>query len=547
MGIIKDFFVYKQPKIENSNVITENETEIKYDSRKKVKYEKKTVSNNVNSNLTVIKELFSVPKNNDVIIKEFTIKGDTKCFAIFYDGMVDSVAIDDYIIKSMLELPYVEDSEVLPLSREIRDKFIVHAQVTMTDSVETVAEDVNFGACAVFVDGVNQAFVLDVRNWEHRSITKPENEQSIYGPQEAFGEMLRTNTILIRKILKTEKLIAEQVKIGNVSKTRGVLLYLSDVANSELVDNVKRRIDAISVDYIISIEEVSHLVEDRSYIPTTQTLLTERPDRAARALTEGRAVLLLNGSPRAIVFPTNFYELTHAVSDAYLRAPFANMSRIVRYLGMAISMLLPGLYLAITLFHQEMLPTYLLYAISAARTNVPFPSVIELLLMDFSFEMIREAGIRMPGPLGQTLGIVGGLILGQSAVSAKIVSPIMIVIIALTGIGSFATSDYSLSWSFRILRLIYIILGATAGFFGIAVGIFAHICYLSSIRCFGVPFLSPFPGSKNGGVFSALFVRPIWKREYRPAYLSTKNQKQESEISRKWKQNVSRETKRGGK
>lgn len=535
LSVLKKIFVYdasdkyEAPTLDNTNY------NIQYDSRNIVNQKTIKVSKNINENLNNIKELFSVPKNNDVIIKQFSIRGDRKCFLFFYEGMVNVEIIDNFVIKSLAELPYIRNDDPESLAREIRDKFIVHAQVNLTESIDTVAEEVNFGGCGLFIDGVNQAFTLDVRMWEHRGITKPENEQSIYGPQEAFAEMLRTNTILIRKILKTEKLIAEAVKIGEVSKTRGVILYISDIANDKLVNEVRKRLNSISLDYVISIEEVEQLVENSGLFAATQTLSTERPDRTARALAEGRVVLLLNGSPRALVFPTNAYELTHAASDAYLRAPFANMSRIVRFLGMFVSVLLPALYLAITLFHQEMLPTYLLYAISAARANVPFPSVVELLLMDFSFEMIREAGIRMPGPVGQTLGIVGGLILGQSAVSAKIVSPIMIVIIAITGIGSFATADYSLSWTFRVLRLIFIGLAAFSGFFGIGIGIFIYTAYIASLNNFGIPFLSPFPGSDSKSFFSALFVKRIWKREQRPSFLSVKRTAQEPQISRKWK------------
>ena len=386
----------------------------------------------------------------------------------------------------------------------------------------------------MFIDGLNQCFHMDVKKWEHRAINKPETEQSIYGPQEAFNEMVRTNTILIRKILKTEKLIAEGIKIGEISKTRGVLLYIEGIANENLVKEVRKRLNSITVDFIISTEEVAQFIENTGYSLFSQTMSSERPDRTARALADGRVAYIMNGSPRALIFPTNFYELTHAPSDAYIKAPYANMTRIIRIAGMFVSVLLPALYLAITLFHQEMLPTYLLYAISAARVNVPFPSVLELLLMDLSFELIREAGLRMPGTIGQTLGIVGGLILGQSAVSAKIVSPIMIVVIAITGIGSFSTPDYSLSWTFRILRLVFILLAAVAGFFGIAVGIFICGCYLASVYNFGVPFLAPFPGTDNKGYFSALFVKKIWKREKRPSFLYTKKKEQEPKISRGW-------------
>lgn len=535
LSFIKKIFVYNASDKYNSESIATENNDIQYDSRNAVKQERITVSSDISENYNIIAERFNVPTNNDVVIKRFSIKGDRKCFLVFYEGMIDTVVVNDYVIRSLMEEPYIEDIEPKSLAREISERFIVHAQVNMTDLIDTVAEEVNFGGCALFIDGLNQALTLDVRKWEHRGIDKPENEQSIYGPQEAFAEMLRTNTILIRKILKTEKLIAEGVKVGDVSKTRGVMLYIDDIANKELVNEVRNRLNGISADYIISIEEISQFIEENSYIFTTQTLSTERPDRAARAIAEGRVVFMLNGSPRALIFPANIYELTHAASDSYLRAPYANMSRVIRLAGMFVSLLLPALYLAITLYHQEMLPTYLLYAISAARANVPFPSVIELLLMDFSFEMIREAGIRMPGPIGQTLGIVGGLILGQSAVSAKIVSPIMIVIIAITGIGSFATVDYSLSWSFRVLRLMFILLAAFSGFFGIAIGIFIYLVYIASVKSFGVPFLSPLPGSDNGGYFSAIFVKQIWKRERRPSYLYTEKSEQEPQISRKWK------------
>lgn len=534
--ILKSIFVYDNREDISSHALEQDAPIVKIDNRDKQEDKpKQRVSDKINENYDIIADRFSVPKNNDVVIKRFEIKGDIKCFLIFYDGMSDSVAIDDYVIKGLLELPYISGFDPVSLSTVIRDKFIIHSQVEVSDDIDKIIDDINFGSCGVFIDGVNQGYSIDVRNWGHRSIDKPDNEQSIYGPQEAFAEMLRNNTALIRKTIKSEKLIAEGVKLGTVSKTRGVLLYISDIANEDIINEVKMRLDGITMDYVIAIEEIAQMLSLSSYTGASQLLSTERPDRAARALTEGRVVLLLNGSPRALVFPTTFYELTHAASDSYLQAPFANMTRVVRMLGMLISVLLPGLYLAITLFHQEMLPTYLLYSISAASANVPFPSLVELLLMDFSFEIIREAGIRMPGPIGQTLGIVGGLILGQSAVSAKIVSPIMIVVIAITGIGSFATSDYSLSWSFRILRLAFILLAAISGFLGIAVGIFVYMTYLSTLYSFGVPYMSPFPGTDNEGFFSALFVKQIWKRENRPSYLGVKRKEQEPEISRKWK------------
>ncbi len=532
--VIKKFVLYSPNGNDDTMLLQEENLNIEYDSRENDTQCDVKVSDSIDENLRIISQRFNVPKNNDVVIRIFNIRGDIKCFIIYYEGMSDTTVIDNFIIKGLIELPYIKDMAVESLAREISEGLLLHSQVKMTDSIDSLSEEVNFGCCGLFVDGLNQCFHMDVKKWEHRSITRPENEQSVYGPQEAFNEMLRTNTILIRKILKTEKLIAEAVKIGEISKTSGVLLYIDGIANEKLIYQVKKRLSSISVDVIYSTEEVSQFIENSSYSLFSQTVSSERPDRVARALADGRVAYIMNGSPRAIIFPSTFYELTHAASDAYIKAPYANMTRVIRYIGMFVSVLLPALYLAITLFHQEMLPTYLLYAISAARVNVPFPSVLELLLMDLSFELIREAGLRMPGAVGQTLGIVGGLILGQSAVSAKIVSPIMIVVIAITGIGSFSTSDYSLSWTFRILRIVFILLASVAGFFGIAVGLFIAGCYLMSLYNFGVPFMSPLPGTDNSAYYGALLVKKIWKRETRPEYLDTLKRKREPKISRGW-------------
>lgn len=534
---IKDYLLFNPKAAEDEFDLKSGRNPTEYDVRTEntETTENDKVFNNIEQNLSYVKARFTYPINNDIVIREIIMKEGRKAFVVFIDGMVSTDMVDLAVIKTLLEIPYFSDDEIYKAESEIIYKFIAHSQASSTESMDTVFEEVNFGSCVVFVDGFEKAFVIDVRDWGHRSIDKPENEQSIYGPQEAFAEMLRNNTALVRKIIKNEKLIAEGIKIGKKSKTRGVMLYISDIANPNLVKEVRKRLNGINMDYVISIEEVSMMMEEGTYSITTHFLETERPDRVARALTEGRVAFMLNGSPHVLIMPTNIFELTHAVSDDYLRVPYANMARIIRAIAILFSTLLPALYLAITLFHQEIIPTYLLYSISAARENVPFPSLVELLLMDLSFEMIREAGLRMPGPIGSTLGIVGGLILGQAAVSAKIVSPIMIIIIAITGIGSFATADYSLSWSFRVLRLIFIILAATLGFYGIAIGIFVYALVLGAQKSFGTPFLSPIPKIKNRSMINAVFVNPMWKRERRPDFLYTKNDKEEPKISRSWK------------
>lgn len=534
-SILKRMFTFQQPATDDDFMLENQTQDVKYDIRKEQRdFPPATVDAELDVNFNYIKKRFDYPKNNDFIMRKITLKGNRRCFLIFFDGMVSTDAVNLGILKPLLELPLISEQEITDAPEQIIERFVAHSQAMATKDMEKIIDDVNFGSCGLFVDGIATGFSLDVRNWGHRSIDKPKNEQSIYGPQEAFAEMLRNNSALVRKILKTEKLICEGTKIGKVSKTRGVIMYISDIANPDLVDEVRRRIDGITMDYVISTEEVSLMLEDKTFMLTSQILATERPDRVARALAEGRVALILNGSPRALIFPTNAFELTHTASDAYLRVPFANMTRLIRLIAMLLSVLLPGLYIAITLFHQELIPTYLLFAISAARENVPFSTVTEFLLMDFAFEMIREAGIRMPGPIGSTLGIVGGLILGQAAVSAKIVSPLMIIVIAITGIGSFATTDYSLSWSYRLLKLVFVLLATISGLYGIAIGIFMYAVFLGAQKSFGVPFLSLFAKSGKTNLGNSIFVTPLWKKEKRPAFLVPQEEDQEPKISRKW-------------
>ena len=484
--ILSDFF-----KDSRTFRVFPNKKAVDYDIRDEKKEEKHYVSDNIEENLSYIKKVFSYPVNNDIVIRELVLKGEKQAFLVFIDGMVMGNSVDTSLIQTLQKLPFIENEEFEDDSADIMERFISNSQAQAVLDFDSICEEINFGSCAVFVDGYKRAFIFDVRGWEHRTITRPQNEQSIYGPQEAFSEMLRTNTALIRKIIKTEKLIAEGIKVGNTSKTRGVLLYINDIANEQIVNEVKYRIKSISVDYIIAIEEVAQLIEEKPLTLTSQMLLTERPDRAAKALTQGRCVFLLSGSPRAIILPTNAFELTNVVSDDYLRTPFSNMSSVIRLFAMFVTILLPGLYLAITLHHQEIIPTYLLYSISASRENVPFPSIIELLLMDLAFEMIREAGIRMPSPIGSTLGIVGGLILGQAAVSANLASSVLLIIVALSGLGNFCIPDYSTQIAASYARLAFVIAAWMSGLLGVCCALVAMVCYIASVKSCGVPFLAP--------------------------------------------------------
>lgn len=533
-NMIKQLMMFSVPKGTDNVILTDNNT-----ADTENESSDREVSPYLDENLKYIKKRFCVPENSDIVIREIRIgrkENSKRAFVLFIDGMVSSQIINQFVIQPLIELGHMDENIQNITADDIYEMFIWHGQVNKNSHMQPIIDEVNFGGCGVFADGISCGFSLDIKGWDSRGIDKPDFEQSIYGPQEAFAESLRSNTALVRKTLKSEKLICEMHKVGRVSKTATVIMYIKDLANDELVNEVRRRVSGVEMDYIISVEELSLMIEDKTFMITSQILATERPDRVSRALSEGRAAIIMNGSPRALILPTNSFELTHAASDAYMRLPYANMSRLVRFLAMFISIFLPALYLAVTLFHQEMIPTYLLYSISASRENVPFPSIMEMFLMEISFEIIREASIRAPGPIGSTLGIVGGLILGQAAVSARIVSPIMIIVVAVTGIGSFATTDYSLGWTYRILRVIFIILAGMGGFFGIALGIFVYSVLLAAHNSFGVPFLAPLCETEQRGTFrGSLFVKPIWKNEKRPKFLHPKQEYQEPFFSRKWK------------
>lgn len=496
------------------------------------------INKDLKVSLEYMKKIYSIPLNGDIMLREFDIVIGEKpysAFIIFYDGLTDRMVINTNILQPLMLLSNLEiKSDEKNIGKYIMKHLLPQNQVKYAENYEEVINEVNFGGCGLFVDGLDKAFACDVKGWEHRGVERPNNELVLRGPQEGFNEVLRVNTALIRKILKDEDLIAEDISVGERSKTPCSMMYIKDIANDELVQEVRRRLKSIKVDYMLDTGQLEQLIEDKTTSPAPLIVDTERPDRVASMLSEGKVAVVLNGSPFVLVVPTTLPDLFHSAEDNYVRFPYANFLRIIRLLGVIMALLLPGLYISITYFHHEMIPTDLLFALEASREKVPFPSLVELLLMELAFELIREAGIRIPGPIGPTLGIIGALILGQAAVAANIVSPILIIIVAVTGIGSFAIPSFSLAFSFRIARFVYIILGTLAGFLGITLGIFLHMLWMAQSRSFGVPFLSPFAPRTADSMGEELIRKPVWKQEYRADFLNTKDSRKQKRVSRGW-------------
>ncbi len=534
---IRDNFEIKRPvphEMQNRGV---NEY-IKNNIADKGTYTYKTgnVSPKLQENLEFVRDAFELPKNFDLVLREFEVRtGDTTvdAFLIFYDGLVNA----DYINRDILNPLMVCGTDRAAENGDIEDlvyrRMIAQAPNDKQTEMQKIIEMVEFGNCAVFVDGCSSAFVADVKGWSGRDVGKPITEATLSGPQEAFNEKIMTNIGLVRKILKDANLIAEKISIGSKSKTPCALMYINGITNESLVGEVRRRLREIDVEYVFSSADVEMLIEDSAVFPLPQVLKTERPDRAAAQLADGKVVVIVQGSPFVLVLPATAADLVEASEDNYVRVIEANFMRIVRIIGIALALLLPGVFTGTALYHHESIPTDLLLAIEASREKMPFPIVLELVIMIVAFELIKEASVRVPDPIGSTLGIVGGLILGQSAVEANIASPLLIIIVSISALGSFAAPTLALSRAVSVLQFVFVALGAAAGFLGLALGIFAAAVYLASSEALGVPYLSPITPKIGGG--GAPFIKPMWKRELRPRDLRPQQEKKQPHISRKWK------------
>ena len=493
------------------------------------------ITKSLEDNLKRMQYFLHYPDNSDVKIRTFDTRIDNENYPsalIFYDGLVDSDLINNYILRQLMK--NTENTSGSDLKECILDNVLAQNQVETEEVFDKTIDKTLIGNCVLFIDTLDVAFICDTKKLPVRSISKSENEMSTRGPCESFVESLRQNTGLVRKYVKDENLIFEDIPIGRNAQTACSIAYISNIANDSIVGEVKRRISSIDVDYILDVGQLEQLIEDKTYMTSPLILSTERPDKVAEHLFEGRVAILLAGSPNALIVPAVLVDFMHTAEDAYTRFPYSILLRFFRFPAALISVLLPGIYIAIVTFHQEMLPTDLLFSIAATREKVPFPLLVELLIMEMAFEIIREASLRTPTPMGPTLGIVGTLILGQAIVSANVVSPILVIIVALTGISSFAVANFSLNLTFRILRFVYIFLGAIAGFFGISIGLLVHACVLSTATSFGVPYLSPYMPLSSSFFSTDLSNVPIWKQEERPTFLKPKKERRQPKISRKW-------------
>jgi spore germination protein KA len=491
-------------------------------------------------------------KSPDVILRRLVIwtSPELEALLFYIEGLTSRDVVNMMALRSVMLAERTPALDAGRLDREniatvVSTHLMPSGQIAVASSMEMAMERVLSGEGALFVEGSRECVLFEAKGWEHRGIEEPATEKVVRGPREGFGELLRANTALIRRRLKTPDLRLDATVVGVRSKTDIVVAYVEHLTNPDLVQMVKKRIDAISVDILTDSGVLEELIEDHTYSPFPQVQYTERPDRFAAALSEGLVGILVDGSPMALMVPANLASFFQSSEDYYERFPFGGPLRALRYLAGVIALIFPALYVAVATFHQEMIPTKLALAIAGSHVPVPFPSLVEALLMEVALELIREAAIRMPDPISQSLGFVGALLLGDAAVSAGLVSPIMVIVVAVTGLSSLIIPHYPTGLAIRLLRFPLLFLSASLGLFGLIAGLIAIALHLGGLTSFGVPYLEPMMKPKEL-VRDVIWRSPEYLFQERPEYPSPLDRIRQKPFMRTWIPEVAEKARRAG-
>lgn len=459
----------------------------------------------------------------DVVFRPCELGGDRlPAFLLFLDNMVEKEYVVDATEALMIRLRH----EPMPepdagLADFLEKRALPNHQVVRHGTLGEVVHAVLAGDTVLLVDGLTTAMALATRGWEHRRPEEPAAEPVVRGPKEGFTETLMVNIALVRRRLQDERLRVEITYLGARSRTAVAVAYMAGLAMPELVAEVRSRLCRIQIDGVLESGYLEEMIEDHPFSPFPLIKMTERPDVVAGSILEGRVALLTDGTPHAMVVPATLAAQMQAAEDYYERWPMAIFVRTLRFLYFGIALLGPSTYIAITTFHHEMLPTNLLINLMAAREGVPFPALVEALMMELTLEVLREAGVRLPKPVGQAISIVGALVIGESAVRAGLVSPVMVIVVSVTAISSFVIPIYPLSFSVRLLRFTIMLLAGTLGFYGIIIGLIALGIHLASLRSFGVPYLSPVMPPDASDMHDLVIRAPWWMMRRRPRSVKT--------------------------
>lgn len=448
---------------------------------------------------------------DDLAIRRVTLGGGVPVLVAAIDGLVADVKLNHFVLTPLLaegrRRPSASAAEV---ARWLRDYGLPAGRVTRVRTMDQVLEQLLRGSAVVHVDGATEALAVNVRTDEHRSAEEPATETVIRGPREGFVEVLRYNTLAIRRRLATPRLRIEELSAGGTSRTRVGILYVAGRADPGTVAEVRRRLAGFPGEIVASAQSIAALLEERTWSVFPQLRATERPDVCVAALSEGRVVILTDGDPFALIVPATFWDLLHSPDDYYQRWPFGTALRTIRLIAVLLMVGVLPAYVATVTFHQELMPTEFLLVLAASREGLPLPTLFEALLLNFAFDLIREASIRMPQPIGGALTIVGALIIGEAAVRGGFVSAPMVILIGLGAVSAFVIPAFATTIPFRILNYTLLVLAGTLGLFGMAMGLVVILAHLASLRSMGVPFLAPLAPLRIRGQEDVL-VRLPWK------------------------------------
>ncbi|MBH0172679.1 spore germination protein [Fictibacillus sp. 23RED33] len=465
----------------------------------------------------------------DLIVREFEFELEHKVTAtlLFLEEMNDSQVLNEFILSPLMSLSSDKQSSPVPVDHAlhyIKQNALALGRVLDVETEDELVEALLAGLSVLLVEGNTKGLKLGTNGGKVRGIEEPTSEVVIRGPKDSFTESIKTNISLIRRRVRSKDIRIEKFKIGEVTHTDVAVVYLENIADPLLIQEIKERIEEVKTDGLLESGQLEEFIQDETVTVFPQFLNTERPDVVIGNLLEGRVGIIINGTPFVLIAPAQFIQFFQSSEDYYMRYDISTFLRLLRFSVFIISLIAPSIYIALTTFHQAMIPTTLLFGIAAQREGVPFPAIAEALVMEITFEILREAGIRMPRAVGVAVSIVGALVLGQAAVQAGLVSPAMVIVVGITAVASFAIPSFAVATSARLLRFPLMLISSVFGFYGLTLALIVIIAHLSSLRSFGYPYLSPFAPLQTQDLKDSLFRFPITKLFKRPEKLSKKNQ-----------------------
>ncbi|CAM4422826.1 hypothetical protein FHS16_003770 [Paenibacillus endophyticus] len=460
-------------------------------------------------NLNKLRQIFS--DNESLVIRSLMNKnGSLLASFVYLNILVDEKYLNQHLVRKLNEDLYIKTGPANELALNTLNSL---GTVIELKHIEAVVSLITDAGIAVMVEGSCVAYGILMPGYETRAIEEPKIEINVRGPKESFTEDLQQNLSMVHRKLKTPDLKSISYVIGQQSQTKVMLLYLENRIDPTLLAEIRNKIESIQLDVLIVNAQIEELIQDNIFTPFPQIFSTERPDRIATALGRGKAAIITDGTPIALIAPTSFFEMLHPSEDLYERFYFANFLRVLRLICLFISLFGPALYISLTTFHLEMIPTPLMMAFISSKAGIPFPTFIEAILMETAFEILREASLRLPRAVGQSVSIVGALIIGEAAVQSGIVSRPMVIVVAMTGIASFAIPSFSTAIALRMLRFPFILIAASYGVFGLSLSMFILIMHLCSLQTFGVPFLEPVSFNSIRDTLMKYILLPVKYRE----------------------------------